>query len=739
MSPFKISGNRKNKFNAAKKNKILKPGKKSKKIRDSSSSRPKSKSKAKAKESKIISADNLNWKTVDISGGVDFVDGCYGLEEIDGVDVKFVNGKVQFIVKDDSKIKNEDEDENEDENENEEVEKDGNAQTDGDQDHDENMETKDQIESEKVQKIDGHENKNNKKQNNKAKNSKNIIDNEDSILEENELEIQLPKWKSLNLSPYILNGLYNLKFFDPTPIQKNCVPIILQRRDIIGKAMTGSGKTLAYGIPILQNYLNILKFLNEPLKSSKKIDIDHPVSIIFTPTRELAHQIVNHLNSISKYCPLPNSNSIINITGGLSIQKQERLLKTYNPGIIVATPGRILEILNKDISIAKKLAKVDMIVLDEADRLLLDGHFQELLQVLDLFKRERPKSNGKTKYGSLWQTLIFSATFTKNLFSKLNKNIKSNDQKTLTNNQEIVDMLRKNLNLRDKSPIFVDVNPKEMLASQINEYLIECGALERDLYLFYFLRNYFGSILIFTNSIESVKRITLLMKNLKIPNVFSIHSSMIQKQRLRNLENFTKQCETITNNNSDNNNSNRKSCILIATDVAARGLDIPNISYVVHYHIPRSADVYIHRSGRTGRAGKEGNSIIISSPTEVSGALKRLRKLLINSKLNYKSFGFKNDLKFLDVNMGQIVKLKNIVSIANQISESEISNSSLQKEDTWIKKLAEDLDVETEDLEDFAQDDILTKNRNKKENKQLSKNQHRTLKGELNFLLLKLK
>ena len=530
-------------------------------------------------------------------------------------------------------------------------------------------------------------------------------------------EINLPNWQEGDLgssiSAYTLYGLSQLDFKKPTPIQKETIPIALLGKDVIGKATTGSGKTLAYGIPILEKYIQSLNLIKQNNKDKK---INHPTGIIFAPTRELAHQVVDHLNKLAKYSPL-STRGIVSITGGLSIQKQQRLLR-HGPGIIVATPGRMLELVQGDSELAKRLASTDIIVLDEADRLLQDGHFDEFEKILELFGKNRPKSKS---IEWKWQTLVFSATFSRDLFRKLDRHQKGKSS-SLMGNDEIVQLLNEKLKFKDKKPTLVDANPKEIVSGQITEALVECGPTERDLYLYYFLLMYKGSTLVFANSIDSVKRLVPLLNNLNIP-AFSIHSSMIQKQRLRALEKFKEASQK------------NEVAVLVASDVAARGLDIPNIDHVVHYHLPRSADVYIHRSGRTARAGKEGVSVMFCSPQEASGPLRKLRRLVAGNSNKESRLNMHNDVKLLPIEMDLVSQIKPRVEISSKLADASISSTATRKEDSWVKQAAEDLGLDDlSGLEDF-EDDIIKKQRKRKEGKMLSKDETKALRYELKTLL----
>ena len=682
------------------------------------------------KESKVVKAKDLQWKPVEIPDNLGDYEGFYGLEEIDGVDVQIVNGKTEFIVRDNGKVENKSKKEETNENGENNMDVEDNETPEVEDE----KPTEQEEEEEEEEEFAGFEDDDNNQEDANTSERVSNNDKDDKLAESNDElnavsfanldlplpddnEINLPNWQEGDLgssiSAYTLYGLSQLDFKKPTPIQKETIPIALLGKDVIGKATTGSGKTLAYGIPILEKYIQSLNLIKQNNKDKK---INHPTGIIFAPTRELAHQVVDHLNKLAKYSPL-STRGIVSITGGLSIQKQQRLLR-HGPGIIVATPGRMLELVQGDSELAKRLASTDIIVLDEADRLLQDGHFDEFEKILELFGKNRPKSKS---IEWKWQTLVFSATFSRDLFRKLDRHQKGKSS-SLMGNDEIVQLLNEKLKFKDKKPTLVDANPKEIVSGQITEALVECGPTERDLYLYYFLLMYKGSTLVFANSIDSVKRLVPLLNNLNIP-AFSIHSSMIQKQRLRALEKFKEASQK------------NEVAVLVASDVAARGLDIPNIDHVVHYHLPRSADVYIHRSGRTARAGKEGVSAMFCSPQEASGPLRKLRRLVAGNSNKESRLNMHNDVKLLPIEMDLVSQIKPRVEISSKLADASISSTATRKEDSWVKQAAEDLGLDDlSGLEDF-EDDIIKKQRKRKEGKMLSKDETKALKYELKTLL----
>ena len=375
------------------------------------------------------------------------------------------------------------------------------------------------------------------------------------------------KWATLGLS----KTLDAIPFAEPTPIQASAIPHILgEKRDLIGKAVTGSGKTLAFGLPIIESWLS------QPSPSSQA-DFS-PFALILSPTRELARQLSAHLTAVN-CSPKPR---VTTITGGLSTHKQLRELKTAN--IVVATPGRLWQLISEESSsILSGLKQVKFLVIDEADRLLQQGHFEELEKALDALDRRIISEAFPTPPLPSRQTLLFSATFTN------------------------LDRLLPKLNFHDPNkPLYIDASPSTATPTTLHESLLECGALEKDLYLYHLLLTHSSQkILIFTNSIATVKRLHALLSELHLA-ASALHSSTIQRARYRALERFTEGLGGI----------------LVATDVAARGLDIDSVDLIVHYHVPRTREMYVHRSGRTARAQKGGRSILLCSPQEYKGVLK---------------------------------------------------------------------------------------------------------------------
>lgn len=512
--------------------------------------------------------------------------------------------------------------------------------------------------------------------------------------EDNDIDVDVSQWEPLNLSPQLLSAIARMKFMTPTVIQQRSIPEIMEGHDVIGKASTGSGKTLAFGIPIVENWLS-------RQTSASEGDERSPIALILAPTRELAHQISDHLQ---KLCAgLKSSPYICSVTGGLSLQKQQRQLEKAD--IIVGTPGRMWEIMSANTKTLQSLRNIQFLVVDEADRLLKDGHFKEAQEIFKALDRE--ETHERTEEESSEedeadetedapqgrQTLVFSATFHKGLQQKLAGKGRSN----LMGEGESLEYLLQKLNFREERPKFIDTNPVSQMAENLKEGIILCGDLEKDLYLYsVLLLQPTRRSLVFTNSIGSVRRLVPLLQNLGLP-AFALHSDMIQKARLRSIERFKASGSEAPT--EANRNTSKAKGILIATDVAARGLDIPGIDLVVHYHVPRSADDYVHRSGRTARAHSSGVSILLCGPKEAVPTQRLVAKVHAAAEakggqdLTKKSK--KSDIVHtIDIDRRIVARLRERVVLAKQLTDASQAKERGSKDDNWMKAAAEELGVE---------------------------------------------
>ncbi|KAK6203827.1 ATP-dependent RNA helicase [Pestalotiopsis sp. IQ-011] len=478
-------------------------------------------------------------------------------------------------------------------------------------------------------------------------------------------------WVPLELSPALISSIAKLKFGKPTAIQAASIPHVLAGHDVIGKASTGSGKTLAFGIPIVERWL-------ENKEDEASAEKSGPLALILSPTRELAHQLTDHIKALCQ--GLPTSPYICSVTGGLSVLKQQRQL--LKADIVVGTPGRLWEVLSSSPELMDKFKNIGFLVVDEADRLLSEGHFKEAEQLFDALDRHTAdEDDEEEREPSPRQTLVFSATFHKGLQQKLAGKGKYGLMNK--NKDDSMEYLLRKLNFREERPKFLDVNPIAQMAEGLKEGLVECGAMEKDLYLYTVLLLYpTARTLVFTNSISSARRITPMLQNLNL-NTLPLHSQMAQKARLRSIERFTEAPKG-------------KGSILVATDVAARGLDIPNVDLVVHYHVPRAADAYVHRSGRTARAERTGVSILLCAPDEVVPTRRLISKIHSD-----KGRGKNYFVQTVDMDRKLAGRLKPRLTLAKKIADSSLAKEKGSKEDDWMRNAAEELGVEydSEELE----------------------------------------
>ncbi|KAK1246150.1 hypothetical protein MKX07_005219 [Trichoderma sp. CBMAI-0711] len=486
-------------------------------------------------------------------------------------------------------------------------------------------------------------------------------------------EADMAAWVELNLSTRVVSAIAKLGFSKPTLIQQKTIPEILAGEDVIGKAQTGSGKTLAFGIPIVEKWLEL--YVDKA--NAKR---EGPTAVVLSPTRELAKQLSDHIKALCD--GLPTAPYVCTVTGGLSIQKQQRQLEKAD--IVIATPGRLWEVLDGDMSLQDSFTKIKFLVVDEADRLFKAGQFKEAEDIIGALDRRDPEAGEDDDGDDLppRQTLVFSATFDKNLQSKLAGRGKG-PKAAAGSDEEKMEYLMKCLKFRGE-PKYIDVNPVSQMAEGLKEGLIECGAMEKDLYLYTVLvLNPGRRTLVFTNSISAVRRLTPLLQNLGL-SALPLHSQMIQKARLRSIERFAA----------------AKNSILVATDVAARGLDIKEVDQVLHYHVPRSADTYIHRSGRTARGDRSGVSVILCSPDEVLPTRRLASK--VHSETEGGAGGVKREhfIETLSIDRKIASRLKTRVDLAKRIADAVLAKEKGHSEDTWLRNAAEELGVEY-DSEEF--------------------------------------
>ncbi|OSD01508.1 DEAD-domain-containing protein [Trametes coccinea BRFM310] len=541
----------------------------------------------------------------------------------------------------------------------------------------------------------------------------------------------LPAWDAFHLHPQLGRALYAKKFTDPTPIQAQTLPLALKGKDVVGVAETGSGKTLAYGLPILHHLLT--EAYSRPIPNSKT---RRPVrALILAPTRELALQVSSHLNacltsfdidSEGAVAPDPEGSqtegparksqnkgkgkakakpvkeeenrpkhpplvSVAAIVGGMSAQKQRRIL-SRGVDVLVATPGRLWDIIQEDDELATQIENLRFLVLDEADRMIETGHYAELDNILRLTLRksddeviepentlgaedeEQEDSKEGVRQSDL-QTFVFSATLSKDLQKNLKKRSRGRRRKNEKPASTLDDLLLR-LDFRDPTPAVVDISPAGSVVATLTESKIECLTTDKDAYLYYFLLRYPGRTLVFLSSIDGIRRLLPLMELLDI-HAYPLHSQLEQRQRLKNLDRF----------------KSTPNAVLLATDIAARGLDIPAVDHVVHYQAPRTADAYVHRNGRTARAMRRGFSLLMCAPDE-----RRVVRALMHSLGRQEE-----EIPEMPVELYMLDKLKARLQLAREIDSVQHKVKKENHERNWLKEAAEAMEIELDS--DLASDD----------------------------------
>ncbi|KAG8629222.1 hypothetical protein KVT40_003087 [Elsinoe batatas] len=710
---------------------------KRRKLDGTNSTQPPTKAKT---DSKRVRLENLDWKDVDMPDKLDDYEGFFGLEEIDDVDVvkDDLTGVVSFASREPVA-----------ETEKNAPRVNGHAHAvegGSDVDDDEAFEGFSHDDAEKSSVPNGilkatkqpkktaakEKTKTKKKEQKQPSFTADVKSAFEAMQEDDDEDVDVSAWRELNLSPDTLAGLSKLKFTKPTPIQLATIPEISTGSDVIGKASTGSGKTLAFGIPIFETYLDQR---SQRAHDRKKGSLA-PLAVVVSPTRELAHQISQHLLELSQGFP-GDKPVIATLVGGLSIQKQQRFMEKAD--IIVGTPGRLWEVISGGKDLISRMKQMQYLVLDEADRLLSQGHFKDLEELLNALDRtvhnddgamdgeQEPVDDPEKK--RVRQTLIFSATFQKDLQHKLERKQKGHYK--IMDKKESMEYLLQRLNFHTK-PKFIDVDPKRQMAANLKEGIVECGGQEKDLYLYALhLLHPTARTLVFVNSISSVRRVVPFLQNLNLP-ALPLHSQMPQKARLRSIERFT-------------STSTTSASILVATDVAARGLDIPSIDLVLHYHLPRTADMYIHRSGRTARAGNSGSSILLCAPEEVGGVRRLVARVHANSaasanmtRAEAAEKGFM--IRSLDIDRRVVQRLRPRTELAKRIADVENAKEKKHSGDELFKRAAEDLGVEY-DSEELDREATGKRGRGsgrrqkEREDREVGRDEVRGLKGQLKGLL----
>ncbi len=366
-------------------------------------------------------------------------------------------------------------------------------------------------------------------------------------------------FESFGLKKSLLRGIKEAGFSEPSPIQQEAIPIILNGLDVIAQAQTGTGKTAAFGLPLINN-----------LKHNGTIE-----ALIVTPTRELAMQIGDEIFKLGKYSKVKT----VSLFGGQPIRRQLELLEK-SPQIIIATPGRLLDHLRNE---RLKNFSPSVVVLDESDEMLDMGFLDDIEEIFTYLSNAR-------------QTLLFSAT--------MPTPIKHLAQKIL-DNPKLIKITPENATNQDIAQRYYIINESEREDAIVR--LIDSEMPSK--------------AIIFTRMKKEADILSerLLARGYK---AVALHGDMEQRERVKSINAFK---------NSSTN-------ILVATDIAARGLDISGVSHVFNFHIPLNPESYVHRIGRTGRAGKKGIAITLATPLE----FKEIRRIKENTKASIELYEIPN-------------------------------------------------------------------------------------------------
>ena len=368
-------------------------------------------------------------------------------------------------------------------------------------------------------------------------------------------------FSDLKLSPAILEALTEQGYREPTPIQAQAIPAVLEGRDVMAAAQTGTGKTAGFTLPLL-----------EKLSHGKPARANHVRALVLTPTRELAAQVGESVRTYGKNLPLRSTV----VFGGVKINPQMMRLRK-GADILIATPGRLLDLFQQN---AIKFGQLEVLVLDEADRMLDMGFIHDIRKILALLPKRR-------------QNLLFSATFS--------------------------DAVRKLAKGLIHNPIEISVTPRNSTAQAVEQWIHPVDKKQKAALLIHLiLTHQWHQVLVFARTKHGADRLARQLNKQQI-KTSAIHGNKSQNARLRALADFKENAIQI----------------LVATDIAARGLDIDLLPHVINVDLPHVPEDYVHRIGRTGRAGSSGQaiSLVCADEDKQLFAIERLIKRVLPRKL----------------------------------------------------------------------------------------------------------
>ncbi|MDY3205666.1 MAG: DEAD/DEAH box helicase [Arcobacter sp.] len=376
-------------------------------------------------------------------------------------------------------------------------------------------------------------------------------------------------FSKLGLCAELLRAIKEEGYTTPTPIQSKSIPVILSKKDVLAAAQTGTGKTAGFTLPLLQR-------LKTSYSKDKK---SHVRALILTPTRELAAQVAQSVETYGKYLPFKSAV----IFGGVGINPQISLLKK-GVDIVIATPGRLLDLVSQD---CLDLTKIEFFILDEADRMLDMGFINDIRKVLAILPKQR-------------QNLLFSATFSDDI-------------------KKLADSL---LN----SPVSIEAAKANSTSHKVEQsvHLVD-RERKKELLLHLVNKNNWQQVLVFTRTKHGANKLSEALVKDGISSA-AIHGNKSQSARTKALDDFKA--------------GNVR--VLVATDIAARGIDIDNLPHVINFELPNIAEDYVHRIGRTGRAGNTGEAISLVCIDE-HDYLWGIEKLIKQKIKKIEIVGFKVD------------------------------------------------------------------------------------------------
>jgi len=386
-------------------------------------------------------------------------------------------------------------------------------------------------------------------------------------------------FRALNLSPQIVQAVRDAGYTEPTPIQIAAIPLISAGHDIIGIAQTGTGKTAAFVLPILMKLAESKQAVTQAyngVRNRQSGSDRSPRALVVAPTRELVVQIEENVRAYAKHVPL----RMATVFGGVSERPQIEALRS-GVDLVVATPGRLIDLMEQR---AANLSSVEFLVLDEADRMLDMGFLPSIRRIVKALPQKR-------------QTLMFSASLSREI-------------EALTHQFQ-------------HSPKIVQIGRRANPAETVMQFAYEVPPHLKFALLLHLLGDpKFDTVLVFTRTKHGADKIARRLESSGI-KVGTIHSNRSQNQRLRALKDFKSGAVRV----------------LVATDIAARGIDVDGISHVVNYDFPMHSEDYVHRIGRTGRAHAIGDAISFITP-EDQGSLRSLERFIGRGIVRKKAEGF---------------------------------------------------------------------------------------------------